>query len=87
MDNMDDQLCGSISFKPSENSTVSGEGKGVSSKRFHGGYAARDTGRIDSGWDIHARDVGIVQGDPVLMARLEDLEFKLAQVTQLLIGL
>lgn len=60
-DNRDDQLCGSISFKLSDYSTVFGEGKGVSPKGFHGGYAARDTGRLDSAWDIHARDVGIGQ--------------------------
>lgn len=45
-DNRDDQLCGSISFKLSDYSTVFGEGKGVSPKGFHGGYAARDTGRL-----------------------------------------
>lgn len=77
-----DQLCGiSSPFSPPG---CAGEVEVSLPQGCNGGGAARDTG---SAGDKHAWDVGTVQGDPVLMARLEALESQLAQVTQLLIRL
>uniref|UniRef100_A0A8W8P7N3 Uncharacterized protein n=1 Tax=Magallana gigas TaxID=29159 RepID=A0A8W8P7N3_MAGGI len=77
-----DQLCGlSSPFSPPG---CAGEVEVSLPQGCNGGGTARD---IDSAGDRHARNVGTVQGDPMLMARLEALEFQLAQVTQLLIGL
>lgn len=77
-----DQLCGlSSPFSPPG---CAGEVEVSLPQGCNGGGTARDT---DSAGDRHARNVGTVQGDPMLMARLEALESQLAQVTQLLIGL
>lgn len=58
-------------------------------KSVNGGNAARATNRVDSIGNIHVHEhgVGTVQGDPVVIARLEGLESQLAQVTKLLMGL
>lgn len=74
-----DQLCGiSSPFSPPG---CAGEVEVSLPQGCNGGGTARD---IDSAGDRHARNVGTVQGDPMLMARLES---QFAQVTQLLIGL
>lgn len=51
------------------------------------GEAIRGANVLATAEEEHARNVETGQGDPVVMARLEALESKLVQVTQLLVGL